>query len=483
MGERNLSAATSAARRPTSRSSSTAQPFVDNTFELEHDLIINALSTEISSVGAGGGSIVSISHVGRRRRRARQRGRRARAGVLRPRRHAADGHRRRLLMGILDPDDFAGGAMRLDPELARARRSSRSTRRSTSSSGSRFAYRIAAANIAEEVTNVVDPPRGRPARLHAGRLRRGRPDAAAGRARPDARPARRRPAAPRPILGARAAEHRPRLLRQPQRVRHRSSPDTAGRSRRSSRRWSAGLRERAGGDGDGVPCVAASTGACSARAGRRRSCEVPDGPIDAARSTLVERFHEPTSVATATASRTSRSGRQLPGRARRALREGRASTPLEPRAATPAAARTVAEIRYFDDEPLEAAEYERGALPVGARIDGPARDPRGARRRPSSARARPPRSGASASSSSRRADDRRGLVRERRSASSPRTSSRALRLRPLHRDRAGQPLRLRRRAHVRRLLTAAFSPILRDFYDFAATITGPPDQRLRRRRR
>ena len=40
------------------------QPFVNNTFELEHDLIINALSTEISSVGAGGGSIVSISASG-----------------------------------------------------------------------------------------------------------------------------------------------------------------------------------------------------------------------------------------------------------------------------------------------------------------------------------------------------------------------------------------------------------------------------------
>ena len=39
-------------------------PFVENTFELEHDLIINALSTEISSVGAGGGSIVSISPAG-----------------------------------------------------------------------------------------------------------------------------------------------------------------------------------------------------------------------------------------------------------------------------------------------------------------------------------------------------------------------------------------------------------------------------------
>ena len=27
-----------------------------------------------------------------------------------------------------------------------------------------------------------------------------------------------------------------------------------------------------------------------------------------------------------------------------------------------------------------------------------------------------------------------------------------------------------------RLLTAAFTPILRDFYDFAATITGPPER-------
>ena len=42
-------------------SSSTASPCVNNTFELEHDLIINALSTEISSLGAGGGSIVWIT--------------------------------------------------------------------------------------------------------------------------------------------------------------------------------------------------------------------------------------------------------------------------------------------------------------------------------------------------------------------------------------------------------------------------------------
>src|SRR5919108_5818163 len=39
-------------------------PFVNNTFEIEHDVVINALSTEVSSVGAGGGSIVSISPSG-----------------------------------------------------------------------------------------------------------------------------------------------------------------------------------------------------------------------------------------------------------------------------------------------------------------------------------------------------------------------------------------------------------------------------------
>ena len=33
-----------------------------------------------------------------------------------------------------------------------------------------------------------------------------------------------------------------------------------------------------------------------------------------------------------------------------------------------------------------------------------------------------------------------------------------------------------------RLLTAAFSPILRDFYDFAATLTSPPIAVTRRRR-
>ncbi len=40
------------------------EPFVNTTFELEHDLLINALSNEISTLGAGGGSIISITEAG-----------------------------------------------------------------------------------------------------------------------------------------------------------------------------------------------------------------------------------------------------------------------------------------------------------------------------------------------------------------------------------------------------------------------------------
>jgi N-methylhydantoinase A len=46
-------------------------------------------------------------------------------------------------------------------------------------------------------------------------------------------------------------------------------------------------------------------------------------------------------------------------------------TPAEPDGGPPPPARTI-EIRHFDDEPLQAAELDRSALPVGARLDGPA---------------------------------------------------------------------------------------------------------------
>ena len=104
------------------------RPFVNNTFELEHDLIINALSTEISSVGAGGGSIVAISPSGDVQVGPASAGAEpgpacyGRGGTAPTVTDAC------LLMGLLDPDGFAGGELRSTPS-ARGARSRRSTRR------------------------------------------------------------------------------------------------------------------------------------------------------------------------------------------------------------------------------------------------------------------------------------------------------------------------------------------------------------------
>jgi N-methylhydantoinase A len=96
------------------------KPFVNTTFELEHDLIVNALSNEISSLGAGGGSIVSITPTGEIKVGPESAG--ADPG---PACYGKGGTQPTLtdaclLLGILDPDQFVGGRMRLQPELAKA---------------------------------------------------------------------------------------------------------------------------------------------------------------------------------------------------------------------------------------------------------------------------------------------------------------------------------------------------------------------------
>ena len=137
------------------------KPFVSNTFELEHDLLINALSTEVSSVGAGGGSIVSISPSGDVLVGPASAGSQpgpacyGRGGTAPTLTDAC------LLMGILDADGFAGGELRLDLDAAHRAFESLDTLLSFEQRVA-FAYRIAVANIAEEVLNVairhgVDP--------------------------------------------------------------------------------------------------------------------------------------------------------------------------------------------------------------------------------------------------------------------------------------------------------------------------------------
>ena len=303
-------------------------------------------------------------------------------------------------MGILDPDGFAGGEMRLDADLARRAFEALDTPLSLEQRVA-FAYRIAVANIAEEVTNVairhgVDPrdftlvaygaagPMLLPAALELLHVQR-----------------RRRPAAPGALLGARPAEHRPRLLRQPQRLRRARPGDGADDL--------DGLR------GDGA--AAARHGPASARNGVavRRSfdgrllgqswetpfVEVPEradhgGDDPRADRALPRRVRAPLRQPLRVRAGP---GRHLPRAARRPGREGRVPGPARsaPRSSpSPIAGSSCATSRT---SPLTAGEYERETTPGRRARRGPGDHPRGAlddARLPGPGR---PRSAASASSS------------------------------------------------------------------------------------
>lgn len=130
------------------------KPFVQNTFEIEHDLIINALSTEVSSVGAGGGSLVTVSTSG---------------GILvgpgsagaepGPACYGRGGTQPTvtdavLLMGVLNPSGFAGGEFELDASASEAAFASLDTP-VPFEERVRTTYRLAVAHMAEEILNVA----------------------------------------------------------------------------------------------------------------------------------------------------------------------------------------------------------------------------------------------------------------------------------------------------------------------------------------
>jgi N-methylhydantoinase A len=338
-------------------------PFVENTFELEHDLVINALSTEISSVGAGGGSIVSISGSGDVVVGPASAGSDpgpacyGRGGTQPTVTDAA------LLMGVLDPAGFADGAVRLDPELALQAFASLDTPLSL---GQRigFAFRIAAANIAEEVTNVV---------LRRGGDPRDFTLIAYGAAGPMLLPAaldlmhvRRVVVPPHPgnfsalgLLSTDLVYYDVRSAYVP------LFPESAPQIERVFAEMERRLRERAGRDGD---VHRSFDGRLFGQSWETPFVQIPEGPIDIA--DLVERFHE-------TYER--RYGNRFPyipvqGVSYRVeLRVPSEKVEFAERDGDGEAVPTrTIELRHFADGPLEAAEYDRATLPVGARIAGPA---------------------------------------------------------------------------------------------------------------
>jgi N-methylhydantoinase A len=127
-------------------------PAVQTTFELEHDLVVNTLSTTVHAIGAGGGSIVSVTHAGGIQVGPGSAGADpgpacyGRGGTVPTTTDAC------LLVGILDPDRFAGG--KLDVEAALRAFEALPAPMSVEQRIS-FAYKIAINNIAEGVFNEL----------------------------------------------------------------------------------------------------------------------------------------------------------------------------------------------------------------------------------------------------------------------------------------------------------------------------------------
>jgi N-methylhydantoinase A len=130
------------------------KPKVDTTFEIEHDLIVNALSNEVSSIGAGGGSLVTISPSGEL-----QVGPGSAGADPGPACYGKGGDSPTttdtcLLMGIIDPCAFAGGRMRLDRRLAVAAFEALESPLSYEDRV-RYAFNIGVNNVAEGVVNIA----------------------------------------------------------------------------------------------------------------------------------------------------------------------------------------------------------------------------------------------------------------------------------------------------------------------------------------
>jgi N-methylhydantoinase A len=350
------------------------KPFVNNTFSLEHDLIINALSTEISSVGAGGGSIVSISSAG--------------DVVVGPASAGADpgpacygrgGTQPTitdacLLMGILDPDGFAAGEMALDIDFARASFERLDSPLSVSERIS-YAFRIAVNNIAEEVTNVA---------IRHGVDLRDFTLLAYGAAGPMLLPAaldqlhvKRLVIPPYPglfsALGLLATDL---VYYESQSAYMVLIPEAAPEIARMFAAMERKLRGRVPEAAQGVTLRRTFDGRLLGQSWETPLVDVPDGPVDAtAVEAMVANFHD---------AYESRYGNRFPAvpvqgvTYRVQLVVPIDKVEYQAMAAGPAAEASAArpsrtiELRHLGSAPISAPEYEREALEPGMRLGGPA---------------------------------------------------------------------------------------------------------------
>ncbi|GLI26519.1 5-oxoprolinase [Agromyces rhizosphaerae] len=347
------------------------RPFVQNTFEIEHDLIINALSTEVSSVGAGGGSLVTVSSSG---------------GILvgpgsagaepGPACYGRGGTQptvtdAALLIGILDADGFAGGEFALDVEAA-TRAFERLDTPVPLVDRVRTAYRLAVAHMAEEILNV--------AVRHGVDIR----DfalmsygAAGGMLLPaamDLLPLKEVVVPPHPglfsALGLLSADQ---VYSESESAYVVFGEHTVDEVAAVYDRMEARLRERLGAAAEGVTARRSFDGRLVGQSWETPFVPIPDGPITAeSMGAIVAGFHDAYEA---------RNGNRFDAFPVEGVTyrvelvvpaekvEYVPAEPVEPFTATPEGTITLS---YLTDEPVQAEWFSRGNLGIGAQVTGPA---------------------------------------------------------------------------------------------------------------
>ncbi|OZM81350.1 hydantoinase/oxoprolinase family protein [Pseudonocardia sp. MH-G8] len=346
------------------------RPFVQNTFELEHDLVINALSTEVASVGAGGGSLVTVSASGGIQVGPGSAGADpgpacyGRGGTVPAVTDAC------LLMGVLRGDGFAGGEIPLDADAARRAFEALDTP-VPFEDRVRSAFHVAVTHVAEEIAGVA---------VRHGVDVRDFSLLAYGAAGPmllpavlDLVPLREVVVPPHPGLFSALG------LLSTDLVHHEScsaylpfTPENADRIEEVFAGMERDLRAQVGPAADGVPARRSFDGRLLGQSWETPFVEMSGGPVTARSiGELVRRFHDGYEA---------RNGNRFDAipvegvtyRVHLTVPAGKVTYPRLQPAREPAHAEATFLLEYLTPEPLPAGEYRRAALGAGAVVPGPA---------------------------------------------------------------------------------------------------------------
>ncbi|RYE43528.1 MAG: hydantoinase/oxoprolinase family protein [Hyphomicrobiales bacterium] len=348
------------------------EPLVDTTFELEHDMLVNALSNKVASIGAGGGSLVTVNSAGEI-----QVGPGSAGADPGPACYGKDGMNPTttdtcLLMGIVDPDGFAAGKMKLDAGLS-LEAFNRLGSVLPVEDRIRYAFHVGVNNIAEGINQIV---------IQHGLDPRDFSLMALGAAGPMLLPAAMDLVhaaevivPPHPgLFSALGLVSTDQVVADSRSAYTMLTPEEAESIDKIYRDMETSLRSRLSLHGEEVQIVRTFDGRLAGQTWETPFISVPSGTIDpAALQSMIGNFHKeyesrwgnrfdaiPVQGVTYRVEAVIPTEKvrypQLPDRA--------PGTTLQPKRHT--------EIRYLRDEPIMAAEYERADLAAGDVIAGPA---------------------------------------------------------------------------------------------------------------